>query len=135
MIQERFLQSAINIRRKYLKVSNNLSIYHNRAETMIESLNQTLERIENLKSDLEKKQNQKSISQDQALNELMSIIQSVEDEGKKLELLTEPMNKEIEKLAVEEQELYSQIIKSHPNLSEEQIINSVKDRLEKEGLS
>lgn len=39
------------------------------------------------------------------------------------------MNKDIEKLALEEQELYRQIKQKHSNLTDEQIISSVKDRL------
>jgi septal ring factor EnvC (AmiA/AmiB activator) len=137
MIHEKFLQSAVNIRRTYLKVSNNLNIYHNRAKDMIESLNDTLTKIDNLKKTIEesKKQGSTKITEEQAIQELLKIIQDVEDEGGKIEKLTEPMNKEIEKLAIEEQELYQQILSAHPNLTEEQIINSVKDRLEKEGLS
>jgi lipoate-protein ligase A len=137
MIHEKFLQSAVNIRRTYLKVSNNLNMYHNRAKDMISSLNETLEKIENLKEVVEnsKKQGGTKITEEQAIQELIKIIQEVEDEGKKIESFTDPMNKEIEKLALEEQELYQQIIHAHPNLTEEQIINSVKDRLEKEGLS
>lgn len=136
MIHEKFLQSAVNIRRTYLKVSNNLNIYHNRAKDMIESLNDTLTKIDNLKKTIEESKKQGSkITEEQAIQELLKIIQDVEDEGGKIEKLTEPMNKEIEKLAIEEQELYQQILSAHPNLTEEQIINSVKDRLEKEGLS
>ena len=45
------------------------------------------------------------------------------------------LNKDIEKLALEEQELYRQIKQKHSNLTDEQIISSVKDRLIQENLS
>ena len=136
MIQEKFLQSAVNIRRTYLKVSNNLNIYHTRAKSMIDSLNDSLKKIENLQNGIsESKKGGNSITEKQAIDELVKIIQEVEEEGNKIEKLTDPMNKEIEKLAIEEQELYQQIINNHPNLNEDQIIQSVKDRLEEEGLS
>jgi hypothetical protein len=57
------------------------------------------------------------------------------DEGKKLETLIDPINVEIEKLGREEQELYRQIVEHHPELTEDQIVNFVRDRLLKEGLS
>jgi hypothetical protein len=41
----------------------------------------------------------------------------------------------MEKLAKEEMELYRQIVDSHPNLTEDQIVEKVQDRLIKEGLS
>ena len=44
-------------------------------------------------------------------------------------------NVEIEKLGREEQELYRQIVEHHPELTEDQIVKSVRDRLLKEGLS
>lgn len=131
MIEERFLQSAVNIRRTYLKVSNNLNMYHSRAKDMINSLNETINIIDNLNNDIKKN----GRTPEQTLDELMKIIQNIEDEGKKMENLTDPMNKEIEKLAIEEQELYKQIKNTHPYLTDDQIIETIKDRLEKEGLS
>ena len=47
----------------------------------------------------------------------------------------QPLNKEIEKLALEEQELYKQIKSTHPNLTDDQIVESVRQRLINEGLS
>jgi len=69
------------------------------------------------------------------LKKLLKIIDEVEDEGKRLEKLIEPINLEIEKLAKEEMELYRQILDGHPNLTENQIVEKVQDRLIKEGLS
>lgn len=137
MIEEKFLQSAVNIRRTYLKVSNNLNLYHERAKDMIDTLNDTLKRVESLQEDVNnaKKGLSKNISEEEAMTELLKILKDIEDEGKKLERLTEPMNKEIERLAIEEQELYSQIKQNHPQLKDDDIIESVKNRLEKEGLS
>ena len=45
-----------------------------------------------------------------------------------------PINKEIERLALEEQELYKQICLNHPDLTEDQIVECVKERLLKENL-
>ena len=137
MIDEKYLRSAVNIRRTYLKVSNNLNLYHNRAKEMVETLNKTLSDIEELSKKIEegKKTGKVKVTEDDAVKALLKILQDIDDEGAKMEKLTEPINKEIEKLALEEQELYKQIKQAHPNLSDDDIINSVKDRLQKEGLS
>ena len=66
---------------------------------------------------------------------MLEILEEVDSEGKRLEDLVDPLNKEIEKLALEEQELYRQIVEHHPELTEDQIVNFVRDRLLKEGLS
>jgi predicted nucleic acid-binding Zn-ribbon protein len=133
MIDENFLESAVRIRRTYLKVSNNMDLYHRRAKEIVETLENTLSKIDSLQQDL--KQKSKSISGDSAIKKLLDILQEVEDEGARLEKLVEPMNKEIEKLGIEEQELYRQIKEKHSNLTEEQIVESVRTRLIKEGLS
>jgi hypothetical protein len=49
--------------------------------------------------------------------------------------MVEPLNLEIEKLAIEEQELWRNIKEKHYNISEEDIIDSVKERLLRENLS
>jgi len=65
----------------------------------------------------------------------MKVLNDIEDEGHSLENLVDPLNSDIEKLALEEQELYRLIKQKHNNLTDEQIIESVKDRLIKENLS
>jgi hypothetical protein len=135
MIHERFLQSAVNIRRTYLKVSNNLDNYHEKAKEMLDVLNTTVDKITGLKENVVKANSGKSKMTDQeALSQLLKILQDVEDEGKTMEKMTDPLNKEIEKLAKEEQELYEQIKLAHPLLTDEQIVESVKTRLIQEGL-
>ena len=135
MIHERFLQSAVNIRRTYLKVSNNLDIYHEKAKEMLDVLNKTVDKITGLKENVVKANSGKSKMTDQeALSQLLKILQDVEDEGRTMEKMTDPLNKEIEKLAREEQELYQQIKLAHPLLTDEQIVESVKTRLIQEGL-
>jgi len=65
----------------------------------------------------------------------MKILNDLDYQGKSLDELASPMNSEIEKLAMEEQELYRQIKEKHSDLSDEKLIEIVKDRLELEGLS
>lgn len=135
MINEKFLISAVNIRRTYLKVSDNLSIYHDKAKDVVDILNKTVQDIELLQNDVKKANSGNlKMSEQEALSKLLKIIQQVEDEGKHIENITEPLNKEIEKLAIEEQQLYEQIKMEHPTLTDEQIVESVRTRLIQEGL-
>jgi arsenate reductase-like glutaredoxin family protein len=131
MIDENFLKSAVNIRRQYLKISNNMEFYHNKAKDVVDKLEETLESLEKLQNDFSVS---KSISNEGAISSLMTILKDVEDEGDRLEKLVEPMNKEIEKLSKEEHELYRQIKEKHKDLTDEQIVKSVQDRLIREGL-
>lgn len=131
MIDEFFLKSAVNIRREYLKVSNNMELYHNKAKDVVSKLENTLQELDNLQNDFSVK---KSVSNESAVNKLMTILKEVEDEGNRLEKLVEPMNKQMEILSKEEHELYRLIKEKHKDLTDEQIVESVQDRLIKEGL-
>ena len=133
MIEEKYLKMSISIRRTYLKLINNLDLYHNRALKVSSSLEETIVKLDTIQEVLESKD--KKPSSQETLDKLLNILQEVEDEGKKLETLIDPINVEIEKLGREEQELYRQIVEHHPELTEDQIVNFVRDRLLKEGLS
>ena len=133
MFEEKYLKMAISIRRTYLKLINNLDLYHNRALKVSSNLEETLAKLDTIQEGLDLKD--KKPSSKETLDKILDILQEVEDEGKKLETLIDPINVEIEKLGREEQELYRQIVDHHPELTEDQIVNLVRDRLLKEGLS
>ena len=137
MIDEQFLQSAIRIRRTYLKVSNNMDMYKKAAEDTIKKLDETIAKIDKIKKESEESRTDKNskFSAEKSLNEMLKILNEVDSEGKRLEELINPLNKEIEKLALEEQELYRKIKERHSDLTDEQIVESVRERLIKENLS
>ena len=135
MIDDKFLSAAVNIKRKYITLTSDIDKYHNRAKLTIDKLNSTLKEIERIQEDMKVKAKNKKLDSNEVLNDMMKIISQIEDEGKSLEKYINPLNKEIEKLAIEEQELYRMICEKHSNLSEDQIVNSVRQRLEKENLS
>jgi phage shock protein A len=136
MIDEIYLQNAIRIRRTYLKLSNNMELYQKKAQAVSDKLEETITKIDDLQSKIEESKKDKDDKKDSNyfLIELVKILNEVEEEGKALETSVDPLNKEIEKLALEEQELYRQIKEKHFNLTDEQIISSVQDRLIKENL-
>lgn len=135
MIDEKYLQKAIRIRRTYLKLINNMDLYKARATQISENLDKTLKDLDNFQKDLNKKDRKESTDEKALFEKLLKIIDNIEEEGKRLEKLIEPVNFEIEKLAKEEIELYDQILDGHSNLTEDQIVEKVQDRLIKEGLS
>lgn len=137
MVDERYIQMAITIRRTYLKLINNLDLYRTRALQISDRLEETVDKLNEFNKEVTEsaKNKNSNISQVEIFERLLKIIDEVEDEGKRLENLIDPINVEMEKLAKEEMELYRQIVDSHPNLTEDQIVESVRDRLIKEGLS
>ena len=135
MIDEKFLVAAVNIKKKYINVTSDINKYHDRAKKTIEKLESTLKNIETIQETMKEKAKNKKLDSNEVLKEMINIISEIEDEGKSLEKYIDPLNKEIEKLAIEEQELYRLICEKHSNLTEDQIVESVKQRLEKENLS
>lgn len=136
MVDEKYLKMAITIRRTYLKLINNLDLYKTKASQVSEKLEDTIKKLDNIQEEIDKKKSEKiEVNEKEVFNKLLKIINEVEEEGKRLENLVSPINSEIEKLAKEEQELYRQMVEHHHNLSEDQIISEVRDRLIKEGLS
>jgi DNA repair exonuclease SbcCD ATPase subunit len=136
MIEEKFLVAAVNIKRSYLKLTSNLDFYKRRAEQTLEKLQAAYGEVENLEGEIAELKKKKDTNVDPNLtSKVLTILSEIEQEGNKIEKFVEPLNKEIEKLAMEEQELYRVIVEAHPNLSEDQIVESVGLRLKKEGLS
>ena len=68
------------------------------------------------------------------IQKIVDIITDLEESQDGLEKFLEPINKNIEKLLIEEKDLYDKICQKHSNYTEEQIVNFVKMRLEKENL-
>jgi predicted nucleic acid-binding Zn-ribbon protein len=135
MIREDFLERAVTIRRTYLSLTKNLDSYLNKVEGVSKRLEKTMDSINKLEEDFLKETNQDlKYKNEKSLKDLLSIIDTIEDEGKKLESIISPLNKDIEKLSKEEVELYNLIKQTHSNLTENQIVESVKSRLIKEGL-
>ena len=136
MIEEKFLVAAVNIKRSYFKLTSNLDFYKKRAEQTLDRLKDAYGKVESLENEIKEIKNKKDTNVDPNLTaKVISILNEIEEEGNKIEKFVEPLNKEIEKLAVEEQELYRKIVETHSDLSEEQIVETVRLRLKKEGLS
>ena len=132
MIDESFIKAAIKIRREYLKLTNNLSFYKRKAEDVIENLEDIVTKIENIQQETE---NQSITNNDAVVFQLTKLLTDVESEGRAVESLIDPLNKEIEKLGLEEQELWRNIKNKYPNLSDEEIVEYVRKRLLQENLS
>ena len=88
MIEEKYLKMAISIRRTYLKLINNLDLYHNRALKVSSNLEETLAKLDTIQEGLDLKD--KKPSSKETLDKILDILQEVEDEGKKLEIDTLP---------------------------------------------
>lgn len=137
MIEEKFLKSAIEIRRKYLKTIGNYDLIKKRGEELTQTLSNTLEKIGQLEKEIKEsksKKTNKKITEEEAIGRLQKILIEIEVEGEKLSKMTEPLNEEIENLRKEEKNLYDALVDKYPDKSQEQLVNEIQDRIKKEGL-
>lgn len=132
MIDESYIKAAIKIRRQYLKLTNNLNFYKRKAEDVISNLQDILDKIEKIQKEAEV---QKNTNNDSIVVQLTKILADIEAEGRVVESLIDPLNQEIEKLGIEEQELWRNIKSKYPNNSDEEIVEYVRKRLIEENLS
>ena len=132
MIDVFYLKSAVEIRRKYLKINNNMSLYQQKAKEILEVLNKSLNDLNELQISLKKDNN--NIVVKQSIDKLVEVINNIEQEGLKLEKMTVPINSEIEKLAKDEQELYRTIVDKYPSYTQEYIVNTVKEYIKAQGI-
>jgi hypothetical protein len=132
MIDNSFIKAAIKIRREYLKLTNNLNFYKRKAEDVIENLEEIVKKIEKIQKDTEF---QKTPNNEAIVVQLTKLLTEIEAEGRAVESLIDPLNKEIEKLGLEEQELWRNIKNKYTTQTDEQIVEYVRQRLIQEGLS
>ncbi len=136
MIGEQYYQSCISIRKTYIKLMSEMSSYKDIAEKAAKKLESSISEIEVLKARIKKSKGSKfpEVTGTDAIAKINEILNDVEGQGLALEKFVEPINKELEKLAKEEQMLYAKICEAYPNLEEQQIVEAVSNRLKKEGL-
>jgi chromosome segregation ATPase len=128
MIDNQLLQSAREIRKKYLSIMGDLGDY----EKEIKKLSNFL--LE--KADVFKKMNDKDLNQkgdkDQLLvitQKIVNEIQEIENEEEKISKRIESLNEGLIKLQQEEEILYQSIKTRYPNLSDEKIKSEVSNAI------
>jgi len=124
MIDRQLLQSAREIRKKYLSIMGDLGDYEKEIKKLSNFL---LEKAEVFKNMNEKDLNQKG-SKDQLLvitQKIVNEIQEIEKEEEKISKRIESLNEGLVKLQEEEEVLYQTIKNRYPNLSDEKIKSEV----------
>ena len=129
MIDDFLLQSAVNIRREYLKVTNNLKLYEDKAKELVSILETTISKLNELNSS-----NNNTTSSDDKVEGLLKILKDVDEESLRLKYIIDPINKNIEELSKEEVVLYNTIKEKYIDLSDDEIIKEIQNRLSSEDL-
>lgn len=132
MIEKRFIKRAVEIRKTYLRVTRDISVYETRAKQVLGTLESTLSKLNQIQENIK---NKVITNADDASKKIMEILSEVEREGERLEKIIDPLNKQIENLRIEENELYRLIKEKHPKITDKEIIKEIHNELKKEDLS
>jgi len=131
MIEERFIKRAVEIRKTYLKVTRDISVYETRARQVLETLESTVGKLNQIQDNIK---NKVLTNADEASKKVMDVLSEVEREGERLEKIIDPLNEQIEQLRIEENELYRLIKEKHPKITDKEIIEQIHNEIKKENL-
>lgn len=134
MISDFYLDAAVRIKRKYLDLTLDLSKYETYLDDTMRLINETLDKVGKISKDVNDPKKRRGMSEADVLNNLQGMMKKLEDDATNLEKRINPVNDQIEKLAVEEKELYSSIRRNYPGLTEREVVDQVSQRLRREGL-
>lgn len=128
MISEFYLKKALNIRKEYLSIVSNINIFENMAKDILKIIEGKLEELNTLQSKI----NEKRISNvESAKDSLLKIILDLEEESNNIEKSVNDLTSRIDKLKINEKELFADLRKNYQNLTNEEIKNQIHKYIDK----
>jgi hypothetical protein len=128
MIDEQLILSAREIKKKYIKALDSLSIYEKDIKNIVEFLKQKAKNLEKIQDvELKKKASKEELARITKL--IVEELTQIEDEEKRLLKRVESINSEIQNLQKEEQLLYTTIKTRYPKLTDDEIIKEIQRNL------
>ena len=125
MIKELYLKRAVDIRKNYLKIVNDIAKYEKIALNLSDSISN---RTDELKELLEKI-NLGKLSEESAKNELHRIVIGTEEDMNDIDKSIEKLNDSMDALKLDEIKLHKEIKQTYFTLSDEEIKKEVQDYL------
>lgn len=129
MIDQQLIESAKQIRKRYIKAMSNLGIYEQDVRNLANFLQEKSKVFEKIQDvELKKKPSKEELEKVTRL--IVDEITSIENEEQKILKKVESINVEIGKLQKEEEILYQTIKNRYPSLSDDQIKEEIQSYLE-----
>lgn len=130
MIDKIYIESAKNIRYKFLDLNKRLEIYQKKLAELFIYLENVVIELEEINTNEVSKIRTKSDATI-VTEHIIKKMSEIESEEQQLIRLITPINDEIDKLKYEENFLYTQIKEKYTHLSDEQIKKEIQSHLEK----
>ena len=129
MIDQQLIESAKQIRKRYLKAMSDLGVYEQDVRNLANFLQEKSKVFEKIKDvELKKKPSKEELEKVTRL--IVEEITSIEDEEQKIIKKVESINVEMGKLQKEEEILYQTIKKRYPKLSDKEIKEEIQSYLQ-----
>jgi len=132
MIQEIFLKRALNIRKEYISIKYNISLYEKNIRDILTILEEKAVDLNDLKINLDQN---KINDPEMAKSKLLKIIMELESEINNSETFVNNLNKNIDKLKEDENQLFRDIKQRYPEMIDSEIKNEVQEYIQKLNLS
>jgi uncharacterized protein YdiU (UPF0061 family) len=132
MIQEIFLKRAFNIRKEYILIKYNISLYEKNIRDILTILEEKAVDLNDLKINLDQN---KINDPEMAKSKLLKIIMELESEINNSETFVNNLNKNIDKLKEDENQLFRDIKQRYPEMVDSEIKNEVQEYIQKLNLS
>lgn len=128
MIQEIYLKKALNIKKEYLSIINNIDEYEKFAKKLLSTISSKSKEL----LDLQKRIDEKKVnSVDLAKDELMKIIINLEEEANGIESIINSMNSRIDNLKKDETSLYRELKERYPDISDKDLKEEINTYISK----
>lgn len=120
MIDKHYIDSAVKIRKEYLGLNSKLENCHTQIKAIASSLMKETEELDKLKDNLAQYK-----TPEDAQEAIFMKLNDIDLQHKKINDIYKPINDRIEELRKQEVILYENIKRAYPNLSQEQIVESI----------
>ena len=130
MIDHQLIESAKIIRNEFLSLSERLDKYQDDVRALGNFLQNKATELSSYSDENLKRISSKE-NLDKVVRHILSEIESIEEEEKKLSKKVSVINDEMEKLRKDEVILYESIKDRYPDLSDEEILKEVQSKLDK----
>ena len=131
MISEKFLIKAANIRRDYLKLTDNIDLVEKKVKSIVDFLEYQKEKLEDISSKVEKGEIK---SKEYIAEKALMVIMDLEKEAASYEVGVDDVNKKIDKLREYEISLFNELKSKYSNITDKELKSIINDYLKSQNL-
>jgi phage shock protein A len=131
MISEKFLIKAANIRRDYLKLTDDINKVENRIKTIVPFIEGQQDKLNDIRNKVEKGELK---SKESFAEKALMIIMDLEKETASYEAGVDDVNKKIDKLREDEISLFNELKTKYSNIPDKELKSKINEYLKSQNL-